>query len=70
MTKPVIKDFESLIQVMLDTPEKEIEERLRLARLFRVYFNAKANPPEGIIGVGAITYAEQMLQRSQQEQTA
>lgn len=33
--------------------------------LFRVYQNAERNPPEGVIGVGVITYAEQKLVEAQ-----
>jgi hypothetical protein len=32
-----------------------------LIKLAKVYFNALNNPPEGVIGVGAITYAEQQM---------
>jgi len=34
---------------------------MEVVRLVNVYFEAENNPPEGVIGVGAITYAEQML---------
>ena len=37
-----------------------------LAALLVVYFDAMHNPPDGVIGVGAITYAEQMLIAAQQ----
>lgn len=40
---------------------KNNPESLYLQELFDVYNNAKANPPEGIIGVGTITYAEEKL---------
>ena len=33
--------------------------------LYHVYNDALNNPPNGIIGVGAITYAEQMLAKFQ-----
>ena len=35
--------------------------------LFHVYNTALNNPPEGVIGVGAITYAEQALAAFQKE---
>lgn len=41
------------------------ERVVELRRLLNVYLTAHDNPPEGIIGVGAITYAEQMLQEAQ-----
>ena len=34
-------------------------------RLFIAYYDAQDNPPEGIIGVGAITYAEHKLREAQ-----
>ena len=37
-----------------------------LRRLVNVYYDALNNPPEGVIGVGAITYAEQKLMEAQQ----
>lgn len=37
------------------------EDQDNLVKLVKVYFDALRNPPEGIIGVGAITYAEQQL---------
>lgn len=40
---------------------KSNPESVYLRELMEVYNNAKANPPPGIIGVGAITYAEQAL---------
>lgn len=35
--------------------------------LYHVYNEALNNPPNGVIGVGAITYAEQMLAKFQAE---
>jgi len=35
--------------------------------LYHVYNEALNNPPNGVIGVGAITYAEQMLAEFQAE---
>ena len=44
---------------------KSQPDMVELSRLCGVYFDAQRNPPEGVIGVGAITYAEQMLQAAQ-----
>lgn len=44
-----------------DEPELE-----RFRYLLQVYHQAQANPPEGVIGVGAITYAEHKLREAQQ----
>jgi hypothetical protein len=43
--------------------ESSVEEFMRL---INTYFYAKDNPPEGSIGVGAITYAEHKLREAQQ----
>ena len=40
-------------------------EFLRLNELLRVYHDAERNPPELVIGVGAISYAEFVLQMVQ-----
>lgn len=37
------------------------EEVVRLSALARVYFKALHNPPDGVVGVGAVTYAEKKL---------
>ena len=42
------------------------EEVVRLSVLARVYFKAKNNPPDGVVGVGAITYAQNKLVDFQQ----
>jgi hypothetical protein len=48
-------------------PVKGDEPELkRLSYLLQVYHQAQANPPEGVIGVGAITYAEHKLREAQQ----
>lgn len=38
----------------------------RLPELVQTYFHALHNPPDGVIGVGAITYAEGVLLEKQQ----
>ena len=37
------------------------DDKDNLIKLAKVYFGALHNPPVGIIGVGAITYAEQQM---------
>ena len=54
-------DFDSLCLATTQTDASDIESLKRLGELFRVYFEAKENPPAGVIGVGAITYAESVL---------
>lgn len=39
----------------------------RLRKLHEIYLEAESNPPDGVIGVGAITYAEHKLQEAQQD---
>ena len=34
--------------------------------LVKIYFDALYNPPEGVIGVGAISYVEQKLREAQE----
>lgn len=38
-----------------------------LRNLVTVYYDALNNPPEGVIGVGAVTYAEQKLVEAQKK---
>lgn len=45
---------------MTDTDQIE-----RFRRLIRVYMTATENPPDGVIGVGIITYAEAALVSAQ-----
>ena len=51
----------------LNSPVKGDEPELeRFSYLLQVYYQAQENPPEGVVGVGAITYAEQKLVEAQQ----
>jgi hypothetical protein len=54
-------DFDSLCLATTQTDASDIESLKRLGELFRVYLDAMDNPPAGIVGVGAITYAESVL---------
>lgn len=42
-------------------------ETVRLRGLISVYYGALNNPPDNVIGVGAITYAEMKLVEAQRE---
>jgi hypothetical protein len=63
-----------LFEAMKDMPEDgsagdwlaSDREMQHLSALARVYFNALHDPPDGVIGVGAITYAENKLVDFQQ----
>ena len=51
----------------LHSPVKGDEPELeRFRYLLKVYHEAQANPPDGVIGVGTITYAEHKLVEAQQ----
>jgi hypothetical protein len=41
-------------------------ELVRFRYLLQVYHDAQLDPPDGVIGVGVITYAEQKLVEAQQ----
>lgn len=63
-----------LFEAMKDMPEDGSagdwlagnEEMQRLSVLARVYFKALHNPPDGVVGVGAVTYAQNKLVDFQQ----
>lgn len=72
----MIRNFDDLTNAIVDfmgrTPQgmpnlelaawcQSQPEFLTLQELAKVYLRAKAHPPEGVIGVGAITYAERCL---------
>jgi hypothetical protein len=77
----MIKNFDELVQAILECtrhiPEGTHEEIVAWAdadaqvqnvrRLLDVYRQAESNPPDGVIGVGIITYAEYKLQEAQQD---
>lgn len=56
--------FEAVLNDVLEIklPLSEGDTKAKwLGELADVYLNAVNNPPSGVIGVGAITYAEQTL---------
>jgi hypothetical protein len=55
----IYTDLDSLAVAAANTVGQE--NFARLGKLVQVYFDALENPPAGIIGVGAIAYAEQAL---------
>jgi len=80
-TADMIKNYDELVQAFINcacrTPDGTHEEIVAWAdadaqvqevrRLLKIYNEAEANPPYGVIGVGAITYAERKLQEAQQD---
>lgn len=64
-----IKDVTFAIMDEFDSEPPMHTARSRyLSWLVRSYHDALHNPPEGVIGVGAITYAEDVLVKLQTEQ--
>jgi hypothetical protein len=63
--------FDELLDAVLETADATGGpvnwESLELGKLCRVYRNAFDNPPDGVIGVGVFTYAEQKLAEYQEE---
>lgn len=43
------------------------EEKKELQDLIKLYWYSYYNPPEGVIGVGKVTYAERILMIAQRE---
>jgi len=57
----IYTDMESLLKVAAQIAADDIDSLYKLKDLICVYFDALDNPPQGVIGVGAVTYAEQAL---------
>lgn len=80
----VIENFEQLLEAIFNAWQRcphEDEylqrnwyfndmEMLRLKYLLDTYTDALENPPQGVIGVGAITYAEGVLKKVQWPSTS
>lgn len=61
-----IKDVTLAIMNEFDYEPAHPNERSRyLCKLVRTYYDALHNPPDGVIGVGAISYAQGMLVKAQ-----
>lgn len=58
-----VKDL-SLAAMSWASLSKQDQDNLK--NLVKIYFDVLYNPPEGVIGVGAITYAEQQLLLAQE----
>ena len=62
----IYTDLEALCQALWQANENDDPDGVKeLVRLTKVYWQAFHNPPEGIIGVGAITYAQEALIEAQ-----
>lgn len=62
-----IRTFSDLVALAESTDINDPSAKNHFRDLFHVYNTALNNPPEGVIGVGAITYAEQQLAKFQME---
>jgi len=57
----IYTDLEALCEALWQANENDPGWVKELGRLTKVYWDAYHNPPEGVIGVGAITYAQEAL---------
>jgi hypothetical protein len=61
----IYNDLDSLCDGFLLCSIEHEANLVVLRRLFRVYFDALENPPQFVIGVGVISYAQEMLVKAQ-----
>jgi hypothetical protein len=59
--------FSDLVEIAVSLDVNDESAKRQWRDLFHVYNTALNNPPAGVIGVGAITYAEQELAKYQEE---
>jgi hypothetical protein len=64
----IYTDIEALAIAINQIDLSDDEQVNKLRRLVQTYWDAYHNPPEGIIGVGAITYAQDALIEAQLNQ--
>lgn len=57
----IYTDLESLAIAAAQIDTTDVEQVAYLRELIHVYFDAFHNPPQYVIGVGAITYAQEEL---------
>jgi hypothetical protein len=61
----IYTDIEALAIAINQIDLSDDEQVNKLRRLVQTYWDAYHNPPEGVIGVGAITYAQDALIEAQ-----
>ena len=61
----IYTDIEALAIAINQIDLSDDKQVNKLRRLVQTYWDAYHNPPEGIIGVGAITYAQDALIEAQ-----
>jgi hypothetical protein len=64
----IYTDIEALAVAVLQIDLSDDDQVNKLRRLVQIYWDARHNPPEGVIGVGAITYAQDALIAAQLNQ--
>lgn len=57
----IYTDLEALSMALMQIDQSDEQQMKELGRLTKAYWDAYHNPPEGVIGVGAITYAQEAL---------
>ena len=57
----ICRNFDELCHAAYDADPLDTDATKRVAELIKVYFDALHCPPPGVIGVGAISYAERVL---------
>lgn len=60
-TKMLYTDLESLCIAAMGVDSTDSAQVARISHLISVYWEAHWNPPEGVIGVGVITHAQDAL---------
>lgn len=60
------KNLDDICNAVHIWPLMNDEDHAKLRDCIKVYWAAYYNPPEGVIGVGAITYAERQLVLAQE----
>lgn len=63
----IYRNFDELAFAVLNMGLYDLDEGVKLSKLCIIYLDAKNNPPQGVIGVGAISYAERVLVAAQKE---
>jgi hypothetical protein len=61
----IYTDLDALCATLYQIDTTDADQIESFSRLVRVYYDALQNPPYGVIGVGAITYAQAQLVAAQ-----
>jgi len=60
-TKMIYTTLDSIVALCENFDGLSKEDKAYVSAMLKTYWQAYHNPPPGIIGVGAVTYAEQKL---------